>query len=382
MRVLFVTYASLDSNVGIQIFNLVNHLTLLGVECSVCVPRQGGTSLTDVEPLFKVFDVEDARRAATGRRVDLIHAWTPREKVRRMTSELLAIYSCPYVVHLEDNEEFLLRARGTFPVPILQYVPFFLLDRLTRGSIVHPRRYKEFLAGARGITIIVDALRKYCPERARVELTGAGYQEDMQWDMPRDLELRRELGIAATEFVVLYPGNVHVANRQEVASLYLAVELLQTRGLPIKLVRTGSDPVHPLGPWANARKHNYSLELGWVARSRMPFLFSISDALVQPGVPGPFNDYRLPAKLPECLASGKPVVLPRANLGLLLKDGEECLLLGEGGASDIARKLELLFSDEILRKKIGSGGRRFAEQNLRWSSIASRLYSFYRALLE
>ena len=62
--------------------------------------------------------------------------------------------------------------------------------------------------------------------------------------------------------------------------------------------------------------------------------------LVQPGRPDAFNDYRFPSKLPEFLASGRPVMLPRTNIGLHLEDGVEALLLGHGDADEIADKVD------------------------------------------
>jgi hypothetical protein len=43
-----------------------------------------------------------------------VHAWTPRENVRRFTIDLSTRLACPYVVHLEDNEYVILElALGT-----------------------------------------------------------------------------------------------------------------------------------------------------------------------------------------------------------------------------------------------------------------------------
>ncbi len=57
-------------------------------------------------------------------------------------------------------------------------------------------------------------------------------------------------------------------------------------------------------------------------------------------------------------------------------------MLDEGNVLDISQKLELLLSDESMRKKIGLGGRKFAEKHLRWGYIAEQLHSFYTFLLD
>lgn len=379
MKVLFVNYSQLDSNSGIHIFNLANQLTQLGVECTVCVPQQKEAVLALGKPLFETLNIADFQRNKTGSTFDLIHFWTPREVVRRMAVKLLGMYSCPYLVHLEDNEEFLIEAYTGLPPRMLRHFPSFLLDLFMPSYMSHPIRYKRFLAQANGLTFITDALRNLYPVSVPSEIIWAGYQEDMEWDMPTDFGLKRRLGIADTDFVVVYTGNVHKANLQEVANLYQAVMLMRHRGYEVKLVRTGLDQIRFPGAALNNWKDDNNIELGRIPRSQLPSVLSIADVLVQPGMPGPFNDYRFPSKLPEYLASGKPVMLPKTNIGLYLKDKEECLLLEKGDAFDIAQKLEFLLLNETLRNKIGFAGRKFAERHLKWSSIAGKLRSFYRS---
>jgi glycosyltransferase involved in cell wall biosynthesis len=381
VKVLFVNYHHLNSNSGIHIFNLAAHLTRLGVECVACVPSQKEAVAALGEANFEVADITDFHRSNAKRGFDLIHAWTPRQVVRKMTQDLLRLETCPYIVHLEDNEEALMEVTSVLPARILGRLPTAVLDVITPSYASHPRGYKAFLAKASAITVIMESLMRFCPVDLPCEVIWAGYQEDLDWGMPPVIGERQRLGIADTDMVVAYTGNVHAANRAEVASLYLAIAQLQQRGFPVKLIRTGTDYVPLLDPAASVVKHTYCKELGHVPRGRLPALLSIADVLVQPGKPGPFNDYRFPSKLPEYLASGKPVILPRANIGLYLKDKEECLLLDEGSVDDIAQKLEFLWANQTVRATLGNGGRRFAEQHLQWGDIAAKLHAFYRALL-
>ncbi len=61
--------------------------------------------------------------------------------------------------------------------------------------------------------------------------------------------------------------------------------------------------------------------------SEVPGYLALADAFVQPGAPDEFNRYRLPSKLPEFLAMGRPVILPRCNIGNELSDRENAMLL-------------------------------------------------------
>src|SRR5205823_4875162 len=80
------------------------------------------------------------------------------------------------------------------------------------------------------------------------------------------------------------------------------------------LVRAGRD-YYPFlgtdGQWAR----KYSVELGYVKHTEIGRVLSLADFLIQPGTADQFNEYRLPSKLPEFFAMGRPVVLPRTNVG-------------------------------------------------------------------
>lgn len=381
MKVLFINFNQLDSNSGIHVFNLANHLTLLGVECIVCTPKKENKIIDKEEILFERVAIEDLLKRRVEKDIDLIHVWTPREVVREITQKLLPKYNVPYLVHLEDNEEHLIESILGIRMQILRWLPNFALNLLIQPHMSHPIRYKEYLKNASGITLINERLNKFCPPNIPTEIIWAGYQENLQWNRSIDMELKHSLGIGDNEFVIAYTGNIHRVNYIEVRELYRAIEMLYSRGYPVKLIRTGTDYISFLDKNQQNFKKKYCIELGQVSRDKLPALLSIADVLVQPGKPDAFNNYRFPSKIPEYLASGKPVILPKTNIGLHLKNFEECLFLEDGSAFDIAQKLEFLFLDPNLRNKIGLGGRKFAEENLKWSTHAEKLYSFYKTLL-
>lgn len=380
MKILFINYNDLNSNSGIHVFNIANHLTRLGVECTVCIPDQKVVSKEIETALFNVVSFDEARRNYNHQKVDIIHTWTPREVVRLMTEELVEIYKCPYIVHLEDNEEFILEAQIGISFTKLSRLSLSSLDMICPKHLSHPIRYKKFLDKACGISVIIDTLREFCPPDLPSEVIWPGYEDEIDWALPFDTRLRQQLGIGVGEFVVVYSGNVHSANRQEVSSLYLAIGLLNRKGIRTKIVRTGSDHVQLFDKPLEEALKDFCINLGYVDRSKLPAILSLADVLVQPGKPDQFNNYRFPSKLPEYLATGKPVLLPATNIGRYLKDSDECILLRQGNAIEIAQKLEMLFQDSDLRKKIGAAGRNFAEKNLRWDAGAVKMKAFYQRL--
>src|SRR5262249_55870210 len=146
---------------------------------------------------------------------------------------------------------------------------------------------------------------------------------------------REALGLDEDDFVLVYHGTVHYANGHEMLSLYLAVKLLQRRGRPVRLVRLGDTNIAGPDPRAFRALMDGVVELGTVPWREIAAHLALADAFVQPGAPDDFNRYRLPSKLPEFLAMGRPVVLPHCNIGNDLADGENALLLERGDADEI-----------------------------------------------
>jgi glycosyltransferase involved in cell wall biosynthesis len=377
VNVVFVNHNSFASNSAVHVFHLANELVRLGVDCAVAVPKDVHTVQDLGTPRFRAGTYQEILRSPPpGCGPTLVHAWTPREIVRRYTEELTARLGCGYIVHLEDNEEH-----------ILERVLGLSIDEMRRRSdtqvpesLSHPVRYRSFLAGAAGVTALIEPLLEFKPAEIPGQIFWPAFDAELDWGMPRDDRLREQVGIARGERVVVYTGNVHAANQREVSSLYLALALLRRRGIPVRLVRTGIDFVPPYEPALAETMNAIVIKLGLRPRSELPQILSLADVLVQPGGPDPFNDYRFPSKLPEFLASGRPVLLPRSNIGRHLVDGEQCILLEAGNALEIARKLEPLMADEERRHHIGAGGRKFALQHLSWAKAAHQLQAFYESL--
>ena len=135
--------------------------------------------------------------------------------------------------------------------------------------------------------------------------------------------------------------------------------------------------MHNSTPWSSVTRLRTSRRWGVCPRPALADYIAAADILVQPGKAGAFNDYRFPSKLPMFLASGRPVVMPRSNIGRYLRDGEHCLLLGDGTARELARLLAGLAEDPDRRRRIGQAGREFAKNNFSWKKSAENLASFY-----
>jgi glycosyltransferase involved in cell wall biosynthesis len=243
-----------------------------------------------------------------------------------------------------------------------------------------PSTIAATVGNALGVTALVDELVGLVPQARSSLVFWPGYDESLSWGGEPDLAYRRQLGVPDDVYVVAYTGNLHAANAHEIRSLYLAVALLNRRGWRVRLVRTGADYALLTDHGENLLRE-FAQDLGFVPRTDLPRLLSIADVLVQPGVPDAFNIYRFPSKLPEFLASGRPVVLPACNIGAYLANGEEAIVLPACNAVAIVEALEKLLPDRARRIAIGKAGARFAAKNLQWSVAASRSLEFFERLL-
>jgi glycosyltransferase involved in cell wall biosynthesis len=384
VNVLLVSHCDFAGNSALHVYSVATQLAKRGFAPTVCVPANQDTVLAVGTPSFPVLTYHQVLAAARSNSpaFDLVHAWTPREHVRKLTLEVAALARCPYIVHLEDNERVL--TGDEFPglsYEDLRRLPAPVLDRLISPWRAHPLRDTPFLEGAAGMTVIVEALLAFRPAATPAVVLWPGFDEQIV-DSRRDgWALRRKLAPSPDTVLVLYTGNIHQSNAREVESLYLAVLLLRRAGVPARLIKTGWN-LASLESLEGLDLSDCVTDLGFVSRERVGELLAIADVLVQPGSPNDFNDYRFPSKLPDFLASGKPVILPRTNIGLHLRDGVEALLLDRGDPGEIVDKVLMLLREPALAARLGEAGRAFARTHLTWHANVGPVVDLYEEVAQ
>lgn len=393
MKVIFVNYGTFDSNSGSHVANFANHLSDAGHVVGVFAdgPLEGADDFgprrfTALPRALLDQDIQAALAfdgVAAAPDDTIVHAWTPREIVRRPVEKLAGL-GLKYVVHLEDNEQVISSAGLNRDWPALSAMRMLDLDAVVPLSLSHPLRYPTFLARGAGVTAIVPPLLSFAPGDAATHVLPPGVDVgDFEKPLPpaERKALRESLGIGPKTKVLVYHGNMHAANAAEVFSLYVAVEILRRRGHDVVLVRTGRDYNDGFDVSYQKLRGVVSIELGFVPRAYLLKVLKLADLMIQPGRPDDFNLYRLPSKLPEFLALGKPVLLPRANLGLVLEDGVEAVVLDRGDATEIADKAGPLLNDAKRAKAIGAAGRAFVRDRMNWRANAEGLARFYQGIL-
>ena len=373
LNIVIVSYYTYNNNSALHITGFANALTALGHKVVVAAEGPVSDAGDFGVPRFRCIPHQIVRRnpevlakyfAGNGSGVpDLIHCWTPRGIVRHVTHAVVRRYGCPYFVHFEDNEAAVasMGATGEVSEPIL-----------------------EFIAGSAGATIIVDALADVLPEGLPIHLLEPGVDGNVFAPNLSDFDRQRlceALDVPSDAWITVYAGTNNAATVDDIFSLYTAVHALNALGHKVHLIRTGTYPA----PETDARFARFSREhvtsLGFVHRNWLVEILKLADFFVQPGGPNAFNNYRLPSKIPEYLAMGRPVVLARANVGLRLQDGVNALLMERGDAAEITECVKALIVDPALADRVGGEGRRFAIEHFDWQRSTKQLEGFYRELL-
>ena len=379
-NVLFALYHDFSANSAVHVHNFANRLADLGHSTAVAIPEDTDTGSTlglqDYSVLrFDRVDGDWSLLFPDGRPPDIVHAWTPRENVRLFCEKLAGFCDFSLFVHLEDNEELILEVNLGMPFEKL------LRSRLeTPPNLSHPRNYRAFIASATGVTMIMDRLERFVPPHIPKLILWPGADKKLFYPRPRDPALLEQLGIADGTTVLCYTGNVHSANARDVRSLYLATAILDREGTPTRLVRTGRDYCPFLGPdeeWGRW----ISIELGRIPYREIPPILALADVLVQPGADNAFNEFRLPGKLPEFFAMGRPVIVPRSNVGRFVRHAEEAWVLDKVDALGIVEGVLELRRNKELSERLGKGAAAFCREHFDWENNARRLNAFYEELV-
>lgn len=383
MNLVIVCYHHFASNSGGQVACLANALVDLGAKVSVFVPAQPETVALHGPAKFAtrtysgLSDWLESEKPRNGETVLL--AWTPRENVRRFAQRFLEQLPAPYFVHLEDNEKLLTATNLGMDAEALSALPAEEIDRRLEVDerLAHPLHFPGFIAGSAGITALIDRLAELAPPGHPQLIFWPGYNPNFFRPRSVDLQQRRALGIGDDVTVMTYPGNVHSANVEEVRSLYLATCVLNRKGIKALLVRTGEDYVSVLDHTMHEAARHF-ISLGKLdTQAEVADALAMADFLVQPGRAGAFNDYRFPSKLPEFFATGRPVLLPEANLGRFARDGHDAIVLKRGDAFEIAEQIAALKRDRPLCEHLSHQAVHFAQDHFQWSAIASRVLQFF-----
>ncbi len=384
LNILFVLPVPVDSSMGYQAHQLARMLQAQGASCLIAVPREsnGMTGITDNNPAIQYNSSipqltfssirENGFPFSNGQTPDIIHAWTPREIVRLFVESIREKHPCPIIIHMQENEEYRTEVTLGRPFSELKRLARQELDEIIPEECYHPTRGRKWLQEVQALTLAIETLNTFNGSSVPYAILPPVVDERLFYPRPLNLTFRKKLGIPDNYMVIVFTGNVHTGNREDVRELYRAVAILNEKDCPAILIRTGINDVE-LGcePWITSHEQN----LGWVDRSHLPEILASANVLVQPDTPSQINDQHIPTKLPEYFAMGRPVILSRTNLGLKLEHGREGYVLDEPDGEGIADAVQEISKDREMARRLTDGSVEFYLRNCQIS--VSTTLAFY-----
>ncbi|MCB1120687.1 MAG: glycosyltransferase [Verrucomicrobiae bacterium] len=370
MNILFVHHGAISANSMNHISPFAEELRQMDHEVVIAVPEFDPTFVYFPYSQLTLLPYEtilEKPHCFQGEPPDIVHAWTPREIVRRFCEQLWQKIDAHWIIHLEDDE-----------VAVRQSA-----EHLTEEDLLHrtdPLHGPWFINQADAFTVILEDLQKNLPKNKPVLTLYPGFDLRAAKRNPEKPLSKADFAIPEEFKVITYPGASSGVNAEDLQDLYKAVDLLNQHGTPVILLKTGI-PDTKLRQNIPENANTWIRDVGFFLRNQLWRLVELADIVVQPGRINPYNENRLPSKIPDFLCLGKPLVTTMANVGSHLQDGENALLLKTSSPEEIAARCQELFSKPQFAEKIAKKGQEIGLEWFNLSKNTKALLAFYEEIL-
>jgi colanic acid biosynthesis glycosyl transferase WcaI len=216
----------------------------------------------------------------------------------------------------------------------------------------------------------------------RVSLLRNWANDDLVTPLPRETALRREWGIADTDFVVLYSGNL--GRKQGLSSLLAVAARLAARPeIRFVIVGDGAEKPDLLDEAAALGLRNVMFQ-PLQPLARLSELLATADVSVIPQKRG-MSDIVLPSKACNILASARPVVAaapPTSDLARIVTEADCGVLVAPEDEVAMAQAILALHAAPERRAAYGANARRHVTARLGYRALAgefaARLRDWHR----
>ncbi len=390
MRILIVSYMDLSGPGTIQAYNYANMLAKLGCQVMFLFPGDINTvKYMDTPPAFEIDQVviTQARlsKSLTNKIRNfypkIIHVWTPRTIPALVALQTLEVCDSKLIIHHEDHEDYLYQQQG---------VDVFADKRYFLDSLVNPERYPwkhpviSYVAErlADGFTCICKPLYERLKEQWN-KPTHLLYPiiDFSKYSLESNHKLFKNLGLS-DKMVLLYTGSVAGFHDFDLVLQGFAKAAQRCPGL--HLLHIGKihieQSIDQLIKYLKI-KDRVTL-LGKLPNRLIPHFLASADILVQGGRDNPFNRYRLPAKLPEYMAAGKPIITFATGFGEELADKKDVLKTYTDDPSELAECIVQLVNDKKLGEQLGENAKKKAEVLFDPMKNTKSILDFYQHILK
>jgi len=382
LNILFVLYGDLNTNTSIPITLFAKYLHAQGHQCAIAVPENPDSTQATLNHFLPAFGFDQILEKNCAifpgeESAHVVHACTPRIVVYEFICKYMNIIPTPLAIYLEDNEEWITQATlDATENSILSFTNNEINNRLPR-NFSHPFERLYFIGLCDLAILIQKKLAVTIPSFVPQKIVPWGYDlEEFHSQLESIDEVRQKYDIPNTAKVIVYPGGLNLHTASSIKDLCEAVIQINQQGVHCILVRTGPGPLTHIDP-NNDYPKGLIRDLGIIPRSDIPSLLSIADVFVQPGRINPFEDLRLPSKIPEFLAMAKPLLLPNCHIADMFEDGIDAMILKTGEPQEIAAKCLEIFADEELSARLGERARLIALEHFETHKQTNLLVEAY-----
>jgi glycosyltransferase involved in cell wall biosynthesis len=411
MRITYVGYGDFHYFAGMkQLYHFAQEVCRQGHQAQILIAGSAETARVMHEPPSA--DIVEMRfsgpllsKAVRGRvkafQPDIIHVWTPRFLPALAGWQLHQLTNALVILDHEDDEDYHLhymrrswtqnwqtswrrlakpaiKARNAIrpwfqPLtesgnPTRPAREAFTYQRLTKATSAHTAISPNLVAWAKG----------QWPERP-VHLLYPGANLKLFSPTPPDALLLADLGLVGRS-VLVYSGTMSII----MFRWFLDVLENVIREIPdVALLLIGEDSFRAEAKQlAVERGLESSCHLiGQQPYTEVPRFLSLANVLLQhPLDLG--NEMRLPAKLPEYLATGKPIITFAAGIGQTLEDGIHVRKLFSPDPLEAATLVKELLQDPVLSQALGESARQIASDRFDWTKNGRALVGIYEQVLQ
>jgi glycosyltransferase involved in cell wall biosynthesis len=366
MNILYVLYGDFTTNTSNPVVSFATELDLLGHDCVIAVTGNKETAALHPDGKFTAALYEEVLKEPTkyfknGRPADVIHACTPRQIVCNFVAQYMQILPTPLCVYLEDNEKLISKQYMDLEDQELASLSSNEIQIKTHIALSHLNQYRSFIGLADLAILIQPKLSIDVPAWVPCTTVMLGVDLNFFKSSCKDLDLLRLYQIIENEKIIVYHGGLDPLKLKPIRSLCEAVLVLNKKGISTTLIRTGPNSlpfIDELGELAKIKIR----DIGVVDKKKLPSILSLADVYVQPGEVNDFEDLRLPGKIPEFFAMGKPVFIPNVNIAPLFEDQKDVIILKSADPEAIAEQIAVVLNNSQLNKSLSTRSREIAEE--------------------
>jgi glycosyltransferase involved in cell wall biosynthesis len=354
-----------------QVLQTVASLARAGHDVTLVLPVRAGGAV-DADALREHYRV---RGAFAVRGVPLPRAILEVANLRKLAfaravsratdtrAELLYTRNIPVLIAL---------SRGARPFAYETYRPWFDQRPWLGPSLRHALSVPSAVGTVLHSHYAAERYARLGLPREALLVAHNGHDPESFASVPEREVVRRELGLAPSERVVVYTGHVNFAKGiDSIAALARCAP--ETRFLVV-----GWNGKPGLATLVARRASNLTL-VPWQPFERVAWYLKAADVLLLPPKARGFSligNTVLPIKLFQYLAAARPILAPDTpDTRELLVNGYNAQLFSEGRIDRAREALEALFTDPALAQRLANGARATVSA-LTWDARAQKLGEF------